>query len=343
MKGAVRVLLPAGAVVAALAVALALRTGSAPAEVVSAERWLMGTRWVVKAVPAPGATPEATATALAAALDEVARVEAVMSEWRPESPVSALNAAAGGPAIEVPAELFALLERAVDLGRRTDGAFDVTWKGMGRLWDLGAEEFAPPADAEIEAARQRVDYRLLELADGRARLPRADMAVGLGGIAKGYGVDRAGAVLGERGVTDFVVDGGGDLLVRGTRGGRPWRVGIRDPRGAPADLLTVVETTAGAVVTSGDYERFREVDGVRYHHIIDPRTGRPAPGCQQVTVVAPSAETADALATGLFVLGPSAGLAVVEELAGVEALIVDAQGRLHPSSGFPAALPAEGR
>lgn len=189
--------LAVGVGVAAVAVAAAVLTGrgrsSGP---VTSTRVLMGTSWSIQAVPPADSSRQAARAAIRAAWAEVARVEAVMSEWQPESPVSAVNAAAGRPdAVEVLAELAALLQRAIELGRLTDGAFDVTWKGMGRLWDLGADDFAPPSQGEIDAARKRVDYRKLTVEGHRVRLPAAGMAVGLGGIAKGYGIDRAAAVL----------------------------------------------------------------------------------------------------------------------------------------------------
>lgn len=302
--------------------------------IVQEGRWLMGTRWVIQVLPGPERDAHQVARVVRSALDEVARIEAVMSEWQPDSPISAVNRSAGQPPRAVPRELFDLVRRAVALSARSGGAFDVTWKGMGELWDLRAEPFTPPTAEAIAAARGRVDYRKVVFTEGRLGLAAPGMAIGLGGIAKGYAIDRASAVLRAAGLLNHYIDGGGDIRVQGTRGGRPWRVGIRHPRGGPLDLLTVVESSGGAVVTSGDYERFRELDGVRYHHIIDPRTGRPASKCRAVTVVHPQAETADALATAVFVLGPREGLAFARR-EGAEALVVDAQGKVHRSEGFP--------
>jgi thiamine biosynthesis lipoprotein len=165
-------------------------------------------------------------------------------------------------------------------------------------------------------------------------LPEPGRAIGLGGIAKGYAVDRAAAVLRSAGFLNFYIDGGGDVLVSGRRGPRPWHVGVRNPRGGRNAILAVLSLEEGAVVTSGDYERYREIDGVRYHHIIDPRTGWPARESIAVTVYAPSAEAADALATAAFVLGPEAGSALIEDTPDTEALFVGAGGQVHVTSGW---------
>ncbi|HSR68257.1 MAG TPA: FAD:protein FMN transferase [Acidobacteriota bacterium] len=308
-------------------------------ETVRLQQTLMGTLWSVQ-VWAPESDQAEVRRDIAAALAEVARVEAVMSEWREESPISLLNRSAGGSGYLVPPELAAIIERGIEYGRLSGGAFDITWKGMGDLWKLD-DGFQAPSQEQIEEALSRVDYRLVEL-DGhpasaagpvRIRLPRQGMALGLGGIAKGYGIDRAAAVLRKKGYDDFLIEGGGDVLTAGQRAGRPWRVGIQDPRGD--DLLGWVEVSGGAVATSGDYQRFRMVEGVRYHHIIDPRSGRPARGCRSVTVLAPSAEQADALATAIFVLGSREGMGLAESLDNVEALIVDDEGDIRKSGHFP--------
>jgi thiamine biosynthesis lipoprotein len=161
----------------------------------------------------------------------------------------------------------------------------------------------------------------------------ATMAIGLGGIAGGYAVDRAAGVLAERGFSDFLFDGSGDILVRGTHSGRPWRLGIQDPRGPHGKLIGSVPVQDEALVTSGDYERFKIVEGVRYHHIIDPRTGYPARGTISVTVIAKTTEQADALATAMFILGAEKALklAVAEQ---VDVLLIDEQGRRHMTDGF---------
>jgi thiamine biosynthesis lipoprotein len=171
-------------------------------------------------------------------------------------------------------------------------------------------------------------------------LADSGMKMGLGGIAQGYIADRVAGMLRSHGFTSFVIDVSGDLRVDGRIGGRPWRVGIQDPRRREQVIATLPLADGISVVTSGDYERYFELDGRRYHHILDPATGYPAMGCRSVTVASTDTGIADALATGLFVLGPERGLALAEQLPDVEVLIVDAQGVTHTTSGFVLEQPA---
>ncbi len=301
--------------------------------VVHDERSLMGTLWSIQVVRPPNRSELEARAALDLAFSEVARIEEIMSEWKPDSPVSAVNRAAGTGSIEVPQELADIVRRSIQWGEITHGAFDITWRGLGSLWRL-EEGFVPPTEEEIQRRLLFVDYRRIQVDGNRIGLP-SEFQIGLGGIAKGYAVDQAGAILSRQGFDDFLVNGGGDVLGSGSKSGSPWTVGIRDPRGGPSDLvakLSLSERTA--VVTSGDYERYIIVNGVRYHHILDLRTGRPAALCQAVTVRAPAAEDADVLATALFVLGPQEGLALAGSLPGVDALIIDSQGQWWMTEGF---------
>lgn len=320
-----------GVALATALLAWRLATRSAPEPVVvRVERPLMGTLWTFEvAVTAGGA---GSSRAIAAAIAEVERIEALMSEWRADSPLSALNRSAGGEAVETPAELRAILERGKAYGEKSAGAFDITWRGLGRIWRFD-EAFRVPAPAEVAAARRRVDYRQVAIEGNRVRLRWPGMAIGLGGIAKGYAVDRAGEVLKAAGFPNHLVAGAGDIRAVGTKHGEPWRVGVQDPRRERGVVLGRVLLTDGAISTSGDYERFRIVDGVRYHHLIDPRTGYPAAKSRAVTVLAGSAEQADALATAIFVLGPEDGLALARR-EGVDALVIDPAGRWQQTEGF---------
>jgi thiamine biosynthesis lipoprotein len=193
-----------------------------------------------------------------------------------------------------------------------------------------------PDSQALAQARALVDYRRVAL-DPIAMtvaLPDSGMGIGLGGIGQGYIGDQVAKLLRERGFKNFVVDVSGDLRVDGMVGGRPWRVGIQHPRYARVSLATVPVANGLSIVTAGDYERYFDLDGRRYHHIIDPATGYPAEGCQSVTVVSRDTMLADALDTGLFVMGPERGIALAERLPEVEAMIVDAQGVVHTTSGF---------
>lgn len=319
------------------------RTGTIPCEDVShgqavgqphhlrATAALMGTSFQIRAVTADvGRGCEA----INAAFREVSRQEARFSEYRPDSDISAVNRAAGVTPVDVDPEVFTLLQRSLWVSHATGGAFDITFAACGPLWSVREQRI--PDDAVLAACLEHVGYRKLRLDAWRSTvwLPDPGMRVGLGGIAKGYGVDRAAEVLQSFGITRFAVDGGGDLRVEGTDIDGAWQVQIAHPRN-PGGIIGTMRLSRGAVVTSGDYVRFFERDGVRYHHILDPATGQPARRTVAVTVIAPNATDADAFATGLFVLGPAAGLAVVARLPGVEALFFDSHLNVSASRGFP--------
>ncbi len=257
------------------------------------------------------------------------------------TPLWALNRAGGGILDPATAEV---VSASLAWARRTGGAFDPTVAPLIDLWDVLAGPHPPPSGGQIAAALGRVGWERVRFAPGPpARVDLGGTALDLGAIAKGYALDRAAAALRAGGAADFIVNAGGDLVVAGSKGGRPWRVGIQHPRD-PERFLRVVEPRPGALVTSGDYERFYEWEGERVHHILDPRTGRPAGGCRSVTVWASRAIDADALATAVFVLGPDAGLALLEATAGAEGLVVDAVGRVRETAGFGRVAPgAAGR
>jgi FAD:protein FMN transferase len=260
--------------------------------------------------------------AIDAAFEEVARLESDLSEWRDSSELSALNARAGTTPMAVSEELFGLLELSEELGRKSEGAFDVTFGSLVGLWDFRMERQRVPSRAELAARLPLVDYRRIRL-DPRERmalLEQEGARVGLGAIAKGYAVDRASAVLAARGFGDHLIIAGGDGYAAGRRGDRKWRVGIRDPQGG--GIFGMVEVADEGFATSGTYEKFFVQDGVRYHHIMDPRTGMPAPGTSSVTVLAPNATLADGWSTALFVLGSDRGRAIAER-EGLDALWFD--------------------
>jgi len=262
-------------------------------------------------------------------------VEETANEWKEGSPLAAVNLAAGGAPVAVPPDLMALLQRGVQEGQETEGAFDITWGALWGAWDFRADAPRVPTDAELAPRLAHIDYRKLVLdpAAGTAFLPDAGMVLGLGGIAKGWALDRAADTLHQDGVSDFILSAGGQVLLSGTKDGQPWRVGIRDPRGAADDFFASVAASDLSVSTSGDYERYFVLDGVRYHHILDPRTGRPARGLRSATVLCAQATRADALSTALMVLGPERGLALAERLPGVEAVLVDDQGKVLQTRG----------
>ena len=297
---------------------------------VKVQRTLMGTIWNIEA--GDDGHPEQARQAIQSAYAELDRIDRLMSEWKPESPVSQIDAAAGKGAVEVPSELVELLKRSIVYSQKTEGTFDITWRGMGGLWRFD-DAFQVPTREAVETARKRIGYRKIAIDGNRVSLP-AGMSIGLGGIAKGYAVDRASQVLRKAGFANTLVDGGGDVVVSGSRNGQPWRLGIQDPRAERGNLIGVVSLTGGAIVTSGDYERFRIVNGVRYHHIIDPRTGWPADGAASVTIICAEAERGVVFVKAVFILGAERGLKLAQA-EGLQALLIDTAGKRFATPGFP--------
>jgi thiamine biosynthesis lipoprotein len=316
--------------------ALAASAAEAPDGLVLRERELgvMGTELQLRAL---GPDAAALDRALDAAIAELRRVEDVMTDWRP-SPLTRLNDAAGRGATEVPEELASILARSFEISRVTGGAFDVSYAAAGHLWSFEARTPRLPDPEAVRAALAHVGWERVRVDPERHTvvLP-AGMKLGLGGIAKGYGVDRAMDVLLAYGVEHAIVNAGGDMKVLGRKFGEPWEVAIKHPRDRER-AIAALRVSNTSVVTSGDYERFFEIDGRRYHHIIDPRTGQPADKALSATVLNPSAELADALATALCVMGPEKGLALVARLARTEAIVVGVDGAVHASDGLRSAL-----
>jgi thiamine biosynthesis lipoprotein len=277
----------------------------------------------------------AAVRAFAAVFAEFDRLEALLSTWRPASDISRINAEAGRGAVRVAPETLLAVTRGLELCRLTRGKFDITFGALSGLWrfDHDRDDRIPPA-AEVKRRLPLVDCRRVEV-DPQAstvRLPRAGMKLHLGGLGKGFAVDRGVALLRAAGLTDFMVQAGGDLYVAGRKGARPWRVGIRDPRGGPSSYFAAAEITDATFSTSGDYERAFLKDGVRYHHILDPATGNPGRGVRSVTVSTLDATTAEGLSKGAFLLGPEAGLALADSIPGAAVVIVDDRNEVHVSS-----------
>ena len=259
------------------------------------------------------ADDEAHAAAVAnAAIAEVKRIEAKYSRYREESLLSRINAAAGKDAVEVDEETLRLLGFADAAFRQSDGLFDATSGVLRRAWNF--REPRVPARAELDALLPLVGWEKVEIAGNRVRLTQPGMQLDFGGFGKEYAVDRAARVMAEQGAKSAMVSLAGDLAILGPQpGGEPWRMGIRHPR-REDKLLATIPVMSGAIATSGDYERFIEVDGERHCHILDPRTGRSARGLQSVTVQAQSCLIAGSATTIAMLKGREAGLAWLEEL-----------------------------
>jgi FAD:protein FMN transferase len=299
------------------------------------EQAIMGTSISVELWSEDRGAGEAAAAAVMA---EMHRIDHAMSPHKPDSELSRINRDAAAQAVPLSDEMARLIERAMHFSHLSGGAFDITYAGVGRLYDYRAG--VRPSDAAIAAAQAAVGWRHLKL-DPRARTLRfghPGLCIDLGGFAKGHAVDNAVAILRRRGIRHAIVAAGGDSRVLGRRGGRPWTIAIRDPRRAGA-AVAVLPLEDVSISTSGDYERFFERDGERHHHIVDPSTGRSPASVRSVTILGPDGLSCEALSKSVFVLGVESGLQLVESLADVDAVIVDAQGRLHRSAGLLAATP----
>ncbi len=285
-----------------------------------------------------GAEKAKAEAALRDAQTEIRRMEELANPYAPDSDLSRINDAAGKQPVTISAEVAAVLALAEKISASSDGAFDVTFGGVGRLWNLKDANAPLPTDAQIAAALRLVGYRHLHLdaAAHTAFLDQPGMRVGVAALAPGWLADAVMRIFRRHGVNNAIVDASGDMLVIGSKNGEPWRIGIQHPRLPEGRNYAVLEIYGDlAVATSGDYERYVIKNGVRYCHIFDPHTGRPAALCQSATIVGPNAALADALATTVFVLGPEKGLAMLAQyFPQCDALVIDAAGHEHTSPQF---------
>jgi thiamine biosynthesis lipoprotein len=272
---------------------------------------------------------------VAEVMREYHRVDDAMSTYKPDSEISRVNAHAAEAPMRIGRELFDLVERSLELSVASGGAFDITYDSVGYLYDFRARR--RPTDGEIAARLGAVDYRHVVLDRERQTIFFATpgVRINLGGIAKGYVVERAAAMLRARGVEHALLNAGGDTRVIGDRRGQPWIVGIRHPRVAD-EVVTRLPLVDEAISTSGDYERYFEENGRRYHHILNPATGRPTEGVLTVTVIGPDGTLTDGLDTAIFVLGAEKGLELIEAYPEYETIIVDAAGQVSYSKGLVA-------
>jgi thiamine biosynthesis lipoprotein len=308
------------------------RTAARPAEVpgwFAREEAIMGTAIRVELWCEGRSEAMAAADAVMA---EMHRIDRTMSPHKPGSELSRVNLRAAAAPVVLSDEMYHLVERALHFSRLSGGAFDISYASVGHLYDY--RQRIRPDDEAIARAREAMGYQHLIL-DAQARslrFARPGMRIDLGGFAKGHAADNAASILTRRGIRHAIVSAGGDSRVIGDRRGRPWTVAIRDPRRqAVAAMLPLTDVS---ISTSGDYERYFEQDGVRWHHLIDPRTGKSPNSVHSVTILAEDGLTSEALSKSVFVLGMDQGMRLVEDLPGVDAVVIDAQGQLHFSTGL---------
>ncbi len=295
----------------------------------------MGTRIYVELWTDDQAKADA---AIAAVLSEMQHIDDSMSTYKDTSEVSLVNAQAAAHPVQITRELFGLLQTAVEYSRITEGAFDVTYASVGFMYDFRKHE--KPTEQQIRRKLPAVNYRhlLLDPKQRTIRFSQPGVRIDFGGIAKGYSVDQSIKVLQQRGITHALVTAGGDSRIIGDRFGKPWVVGIRHPD-RKDEVIARVPLEDAAISTSGDYERYFDEDGVRYHHIIDPHTGHSASKVRSATVISTSATRTDGLSKTAFVLGPEKAMEIYNRLDDVDAILVTREGKVLYSKNLEQAKP----
>ena len=270
------------------------------------------------------------------AIDEVKRIENLISDWIPTTQISKVNQNSGIQPVKVDNEVYELVERAIKVSKLTNGAFDISYASMDKIWKFDGSMKTMPTPEAIKKSVEKVGYQniILNPKDTTLFLKNTGMKLGLGGIGQGYIADKIKALLQSKGCTSGIINVSGDINTWGKQlDGKPWTIGIVNPMNKNKVFATF-PLDDSAVETSGSYEKFVTFNGKRYSHIIDPRTGYPAQGIVSISVFAKQTEIADALATGVFVLGVEVGLDLVNQLKGIECVIVDDKGKIHVSKGI---------
>lgn len=273
---------------------------------------------------------------LAIAKKEIIRIENLISSWDQKSETSRINRNAGIAAVEVSKELFDLIFRAQQISKLSSGAFDLTFAAIDKLWNFDGRESEMPNPDTLKASVFNIGYQLIELDEESLTvfLPKKGMKIGFGAIGKGYAADRAKQLLVELGVLGGIINASGDMNTWGTKpDGSSWTIGIVNPMNNKK-VFSWFSLEHNAVVTSGDYEKFTQINGRRYSHIIDPRTGIPSQGIVSCTIFAGKAELADAIATAIFVMGVESGLFLIDQLPDIEAILIDDSGIIHRSKNI---------
>lgn len=266
----------------------------------------------------------------------MARIESEISSWNPQSTTSEINRNAGIRPVVVSKELYDLVYRSLKISTISSGYFDISFASIDKLWKFDGTQTSAPSSRDIAGSVSKINFKniVLNEAEQSIFLREQGMKIGFGAIGKGYAADRAKSVMEKIGVQSGVVNAGGDIITWGAQpDGTPWTIGIADP-GNKLGALSWMSISNKAVVTSGNYEKFIEIDGERYCHIINPKTGWPVKGLKSVTIIAESAEAADALATTVFVLGKDEGLKLINQMKGIECIVVSVDDEIFYSNNL---------
>jgi len=294
---------------------------------------LMGSRFDITVV----ANNEAEGNAyIDMAVDEIRRIEKLISDWDPNSQTSEITRNAGIKPVKVDKELFDLVERSIKIGKLTNGAFDISYASMDKIWKFDGSMTKKPSEEEIRKSVEKIGYQkiILNEAESTVFLPEPGMKIGFGGNGKGYAADKAKALLIKNGARAGIINASGDMNTWGKQPtGESWMVAITNPLNKEK-AFSWLPIDNSAIVTSGNYEKFVVFDNIRYAHIIDPRTGYPAQGIVSASVLCNSAELADALATAVTVMGVEVGLDFINQLKGVECILVDVNNKVHTSDNI---------
>lgn len=294
---------------------------------------LMGSRFDITVV---ANNEELGEKSMDVAIAEIKRIENLISSWDPKSQTSEVNRNAGVKAVKVDKELFNLIKRAISISKLTDGAFDISYASMDKIWKYDGSMKEMPSDQLISASISKVGFKniVLDEINSTVFLKLEGMKIGFGGIGKGYAADKAKELLKSKGITAGIINASGDMNTWGKQpNGEEWKVAITNPMDKNKSFA-LLPISNGAVVTSGNYEKFVTFNDTRYSHIIDPRNGYPSTGIISVTVFSPKAELADALATSVFVMGKEVGLNRINQLPNIECIIIDEQGNVVTSNNI---------
>ena len=270
------------------------------------------------------------------AVDEIRRIERMISSWDPESETSLINQNAGIQPVRVSAELFYLLERSVQISEITNGAFDITYAALDKVWEYRDDIHKFPTPEKVRQAVSRIGYEKIELdrAEFTVYLPEKGMKIGFGAIGKGYAADRAKELLISKQISSGFINAAGDVTAWGTKvNGEKWLLGVANPLGKNR-MFTWVPLIESSASMSGKFDKFLTYNGKRYSHLINPRTGYPVTGIIRVIVFGQSAELCDALATAIHILGKEKGLELINQLGDTEVIIIDNFGELTSSVGL---------
>ncbi len=293
----------------------------------------MGSHFDISIIDKDSASAEANIDAV---IEEVSRIEDLISDWRPYTQVSQVNKNAGIAPVKVDKEVFELTQRAIRLSELTNGAFDISFAAMDQIWKFDGSMQKMPSPEAIKKSVEKVGYKniILDPKNSTIFLKLKGMKIGFGALGEGYAADRCKAMMMAKGVKAGIVNGSGDMNTWGSQlDGSPWNIGITNPKQTD-ELLAVVPLAHGAVVTSGSYEKFVVFNGKRYAHIINPKTGYPATGLCSVTIFGPSAEMANGLSTSIMVLGKKAGLALLKHYPELSCILISDEGKTFTSPNF---------